>query len=144
MNKLSIELVPSTSFFKNLRSEVTKEKWDNIRRDCYRKASYVCEICGDKGDHHPVECHEIWEYDDKNHIQKLIGLISLCPACHSCKHIGLSKMRGLEEECIEHLMKVNSISRKKVEEMIKNAFEKWGERSKYNWKIDISKISEIK
>jgi hypothetical protein len=26
-----------------------------------------------------MECHEIWEYNDEDKIQKLIGLISLCP-----------------------------------------------------------------
>ena len=81
--KLTIELVPRMCWYSNVRTNVTREKWDIIRKECYRKSNYKCEICGDKGTTHPVECHEIWEYDDVNYVQKLIGFIALCPNCHS-------------------------------------------------------------
>ena len=140
--QLSIELVPSTSFYNNLRSTLPKSQWDILRRASYRGADYVCEICGGKGERHPVECHEIWEYNDKRHIQKLIGLISLCPKCHACKHIGLSQIRGLEEECIEHLMLINGINKHQAKNMILDAFEKWAKRSQHIWKIDLSWLKE--
>ena len=79
MTKLTIELVPSTSWFNNVRSQVSAQEWDIIRHIVYAKANNICEICGGKGNKHAVECHEIWEYDDKEHIQKLIGMIALCP-----------------------------------------------------------------
>ena len=43
--KLTIELVPSTAWFTNVRSEVSKAKWDKIRRKSYKHADYKCEIC---------------------------------------------------------------------------------------------------
>ena len=137
-NKLTIELVPSTSFYHNLRSMLSKEEWDILRRDSYKKANYKCEVCGERGLNHPVECHEAWEYDDRKHIQKLVKLISLCPKCHQVKHIGLSQIRGLENDCINHLIKVNKIKKEKVVKLISNAFKVWDERSKYEWEIDIS------
>ena len=65
--KLTIELVPKTSWFTNLRSLVSKEQWDKIRNKVYWKAGYKCEICGSKGPKWPVECHEIWHYDLVNY-----------------------------------------------------------------------------
>jgi len=81
--KLTIELVPSTAWYSNVRSNVSKEVWDIIRKKSYAKANYKCEVCGDVGTNqgvgHKVECHEIWHYDDDSHTQTLTGLISLCP-----------------------------------------------------------------
>lgn len=81
--KLLIELIPKTCHYSNVRTTVSKQEWDKIRFISYAAADNKCEICGDVGTNqgykHNVECHEIWEYDDENHIQRLIGLISLCP-----------------------------------------------------------------
>jgi len=139
--KLTIELVPKTSWYSNVRSQVPKWVWDNIRRKCYRNANYLCEICGDKGTAHPVECHEVWHYNDKKHIQKLTGLIALCPDCHRVKHAGYANAQGLMHMVIEQLMLVNNISSKKAFKHIDEAFNKYRERSKYKWEIDTSFIS---
>lgn len=72
--KLSVELVPSTSWFKNLRSMLAPEEWDRLRRKTYREADYRCEICDGQGPDHPVECHEIWHYDDKQHGLKIFTM----------------------------------------------------------------------
>ena len=58
--KLTIELVPKTAWYKNVRSEVSKDRWDELRKECYRNANYKCEVCGGTGPKWPVECHEIW------------------------------------------------------------------------------------
>lgn len=87
--KLSVELIPMTSWYSNVRSNVTSKQWDIIRKDTYKKANYKCEICGGKGMTHSVECHEIWDYDEKTKLQKLVRFIALCPNCHKVKHIGL-------------------------------------------------------
>src|SRR5260221_10581904 len=96
--KLTVELIPSTCHFSNVRTSVKAKEWDKIRFISYAAADNKCEICSETGKEqgykHNVECHEIWEYDDVNHVQKLIGLISLCPTCHHVKHIGRSMMIG--------------------------------------------------
>ncbi len=142
--KLTIELVPQTSFYKNVRSEVTKEIWDRIRREAYRKANYKCEICGGIGDKHPVECHEIWEYKIVKHkgIQTLIGFTALCPKCHQVKHYGLSQMRGLEEECLEHLKQVNGISKVKAIDYVDECWEIWRKRSEIEWTVITEYVKE--
>ena len=74
---LTVELVPRGQWGANLRSELPKKDWDRLRREQYKKAGYVCEICGGKGSRHPVECHEIWHYDEDTNTQRLDGLIAL-------------------------------------------------------------------
>jgi hypothetical protein len=106
-DRLTIELVPETAWFRNLRSEISGEAWDKIRKDCYKNAGYVCEICGGVGQRHPVECHEIWEYDDGDKRQILRGVIALCPSCHEVKHIGLTQMRGGLDRAVSHMAEVN-------------------------------------
>ena len=138
--KLIPEMIPTTSFFTNLRSMLTQSEWDIIRRRVYKKAEYKCEICGGKGTKHPVECHEIWKFIKWRKIQKLIGFKALCPSCHECIHIGLAWIRGHRQRALNHLIKVNNISRLQAEELITDAFELWKERSQIEWKLDIKLI----
>jgi 5-methylcytosine-specific restriction endonuclease McrA len=148
MYKLTIELVPETSFYNNVRSAVTSTEWNVIRRKCYKKAGNVCEICGDKGTKqgrkYSVECHEIWEYDDILHIQKLTGLIALCPKCHQVKHVGLARINGKEPDVIRQLMKVNKITATEADNYIIESFKIWEKRSDKQWTVDISYLEKYK
>lgn len=142
--KLTIELVPKTAWYTNVRSNVSKDEWDRLRKKSYALANNVCEICGDSGKNqgykHNVECHEIWHYDDTTKNQILTGLISLCPYCHKCKHPGLAQINGELNIVINQLMKVNNIPKNEAEKLIDDAFTIWRERSKYQWNLDISFI----
>jgi hypothetical protein len=141
--KLGINLIPRSSWFNNLRSMFPKERWDELRRGCYRKAGYVCEICGGRGEEWPVECHEVWDFS-KHGIQRLIRLIALCPMCHRCQHPGLAQIHGEFDNCIKHYMKVNGVSRKVAEREFDAAFEEWEERNETEWKLDISVLGVAK
>lgn len=138
--KLTIELVPRTAWFSNLRTIISKNDWDRLRRGCYRKSSRRCEICGGVGKDHPVECHEIWEYDDTNLIQKLIGLVALCPQCHEVKHIGFANANGRGYMAMKHLMKINEWSEDEARSYIIDQFRIWEVRSSKNWEIDLEWI----
>ena len=142
MTKLSleIELVPDTSWFNNVRAVVTRAQWDSIRKRVYSAAYDTCEICGGIGPKHPVECHEIWNYDDSKKLQKLEGMIALCPACHRVKHFGLARVRGLEAQTLRHFMKINKLTQKKATQYITQAFETLAARSKHAWVVDISHL----
>jgi len=92
--RLTIELVPRTCWFDNVRSAVSSTDWKRLRQQTARTAGWKCQICGGKGPRWPVECHEIWHYDDDRQCQTLTGLIALCPSCHEVKHMGFSGLRG--------------------------------------------------
>lgn len=138
--RLIIELVPSTSWFNNVRAVLTTKQWDVLKAQVASAAYNVCQICGGIGAKHPVECHEIWHYDDKKLIQKLEGMIALCPNCHMVKHFGLAQVQGRADKALKHFMKVNGISKKEAEQQIIQAFVVWKERSGKTWKLDISSL----
>lgn len=135
---LTIELVPATSWFTNLRSLVSSDQWDQLRKATYRAASQRCEICGGRGPKWPVECHEIWEYDDQKRVQRLIGLIALCPNCHQVKHFGLARVQGQQEIAGRWLMEVNGWTRRQAYDHVQAAFALWEKRSQKQWEVDIS------
>ena len=133
--RLTVELVPRTCWFRNVRSEVSSSDWSRLRRDILEKAGHRCEICGAGG---RLECHEIWEYDEGKHVQRLAGLVALCQRCHEVKHIGLSEVRGHRARAMEHLARVNGWSREDAELYIEVVFETWHRRSGHEWTLDIS------
>jgi hypothetical protein len=142
--KLEIELIPNTCHYSNIRTTVTPAEWDKIRFISYAAANNKCEICGSHGKlqgyKHFVECHEIWNYDDINHVQTLTGLISLCPICHQVKHIGRSIAIGKIAVCKQQLAKVNKWTPKEIDDHIISSFELHKERSKHEWTLDISML----
>jgi len=140
--KLTVELIPSTCHFSNVRTTVKKQDWDKIRFISYKAADNKCEICKDTGKNqgykHNVECHEIWEYDDKNLIQKLVGLISLCPTCHLCVHYGRARTTNKKILCENHIRNINKWGSNMFRKHLEMAYAKYKARSKYQWSLDIS------
>lgn len=141
--KLTIELVPASQWRDNLRSHLKKGQWDAVRYACYQRANHKCEVCGGNGWNHPVECHEIWDYNDQAKIQKLLGLIALCPQCHQVKHIGLAAVRGKFAEAIGQLMKVNEWPQELAEAYAIRQFEIHQLRSQMKWSIDLSWLDNV-
>jgi len=142
--KLAIELVPSTSWYNNLRSLMSKTEWDKVRKETYAKYEHKCGIC--KKNSHQFHCHEIWKYDDHNYKQKLVGFISLCTLCHHVKHIGLAGILAAKgkldyEKVVDHFIEVNKCLRCDFEKHKKQAFVLWKKRSKHKWEVDAGKYS---
>jgi hypothetical protein len=72
-HRLTVELVPSTCWYINLRSNASKAVWGRLRRRVAAEAGQRCEICGGRGRRWPVECHDVWHYDDSTKVQRLEG-----------------------------------------------------------------------
>jgi 5-methylcytosine-specific restriction endonuclease McrA len=148
--KLTIELIPSTAWGKNVRNEVPPKEWDEIRMAIYTKADFQCEVCGstDGG----LECHEIWAYQEHfhvedesvRHVQKLTGLVCLCRKCHLVKHFGRATITGREQQAREHLRKVNGWNAQQAEAHIRESLLVWNARCKVPWELDISYIRSTK
>lgn len=145
--RLKIELVPGSSWYDNLRKFLSQSDWRKIREEVCSGYEWRCGICGAKG---RLFCHEVWEYDDRRHIQKLVGLISLCGMCHLIKHWGFAgilaaegKLKISKEGLIRHFMKVNHCDKKTFEEHLKEAFEEHSKRSQYKWRVDFGRYKNI-
>lgn len=143
--KLTIELIPSELWYKNLRSDSALHNWNKLRSDCYDKAAYKCEICSDngidQGYRHTVECHEEWEYNFETFEQKLTRLVCLCPNCHKVKHAGLSLIKGELPLVVLQLMMVNKISQDEAEEYIEDSFIRYETMNSIDWKQDLSYVA---
>jgi hypothetical protein len=140
--KLTIEFVPTTCWFSNVRDHVTPATWKKIAAVIAEQAGNRCEICGGRGYRHPVECHEVWFYDDKTLTQKLVRLIALCPSCHEVKHIGYAKKRGRLNKALAHMAEVNQWHITRANIYRKNMFTLWKRRSSFPWKLDLSYLNE--
>jgi hypothetical protein len=143
--RLSIELVPKSSFFNNLRTVVSTEEWDRIRKRTYADYEHRCGICGATG---RLACHERWAYDDTTHEQRLLGFIALCDLCHHVKHIGYAgvlAMRGQLDlaRVVEHFLRVNDCDRATFERHKREAFALWRERSRQSWRIHLGDYEGI-
>lgn len=152
--KLKIELVPSSSWGNNLRSEANlkRKEWDTLRKACYEKAGHKCEVCGGVGwrtykgvRKSIVECHEVWAYDDEKGVQTLEGLVALCPTCHRAKHLGFAYTMSVKKNdpqifisVLEHIQKVNDLSDAELLSYVEEVFEKHGKRSSREWVLDLS------
>ena len=138
--KIHVELVPKSCFFTNVRSQVSKDDWDILRRQTYKKANYRCEVCGAAG---RQEAHEIWHYDDKKLIQKLFKLVSLCNACHRVYHLGFAEVSGKLPQAMKRLAKLNSWSSEETQMYVEAVFEIFYNRSQKQWKLDISLLDKL-
>jgi hypothetical protein len=137
--RLTIELVPSTSWGDNMRAVVSRRTWDQIRMAAYRASGYRCAICGGHGQ---LSCHERWAYDDQTATQTLLGFLALCTMCHWVKHIGragqLARAGQLDYEAVvQHFMAVNDCTYKTFEEHRTQAFDVWRRRSAHPWMVDL-------
>ncbi|RYX84437.1 HNH endonuclease [bacterium] len=137
--KLTVELVPRTSWYSNMRSAVSKDDWDKIRKQTYAAFGHRCGICQTSG---MIHCHEIWHYDDENYVQTLEGFIALCEWCHHVKHIGLAGILADEgkldyEKVVEHFMQVNVCDRLTFEKHVALALRRYRKRSMYQWKVEL-------
>lgn len=140
--KLQIELVPASCFMSNVRSHTTSQQWDAIRFKVYEKAIHKCEICGGVGTKHPVECHEVWIYDDIKLIQHLGRFQSLCPLCHEVKHIGLARMLGNAERARERFRNINDLNSDLADKIRTAVFKQHSIRSRNNWTLNIDEVSK--
>ena len=106
----------------------------------YELAGKRCEVCGGRGSKHPVECHEVWEYDETARVQRLVRMVALCPACHEVKHIGLANIKGRGEIAAAHLAEVNDWT-PQVTAVYDQAFDVWKARSNRTWSLDVSALT---
>jgi hypothetical protein len=136
--RLTVELLPATTWGSNLRSALRQTDWNRLRKSAYAAANNRCEVCGGVGGQYPVACHERWQFDDAACSQRLVGLIALCPDCHDVKHFGRANEQGRGPLATLHLCDVNGWSIARGQEYLTLAFALWKLRTKRTWEIDLS------
>jgi hypothetical protein len=139
--RLEVELVPRTAWGKNLRTQLPRREWEKIRTNVCAYQGNKCGICEAEG---RLICHEIWEYDDRNHVQKLTGFMAVCHMCNNVIHLGHATVlaaRGKVDmsRVEEHFMKVNDCDLQTFRKHALEAGLQCMERSKHQWRLDLGK-----
>jgi len=140
-DELYIDMIPKTSYFKNVRSIFNEGDWNLIRHHIYERTNNRCECCGCKRGKY-LEAHERWIFDYENKTQKLIRIIALCRLCHQSTHYGHSKVFKDINKINEHLKRVRGNNDEELKNHIKDAYEIWKKRNEIEWKIDVSIIRD--
>lgn len=141
MMNLKIELLPKTSWGTNLRTKLKKSDWDKIRKAVYEKEKMNCHIC--RCACSSLDAHEIWDFDEKTHTQKLIEIIGICKACHNTIHYGRAQKIGLEKDARDQFIKVNKCSYLDFVRAVEAAKKRYDRLSKISdWTLDISLIEQ--
>lgn len=141
--QLTIELVPCTCWYKNVREEVSSDQWRDIRRIVCDGAGNKCQVCGWQASaRHPLHCHEVWSYHERTSVQRLEGFIALCDFCHEVKHIGLARTKGRGRAAIAHLARVNGWSWRRATDYVNRCFDEYDARSQREWRQDLTILDE--
>jgi DNA polymerase III epsilon subunit-like protein len=141
--RLHVELVPRTTWGKNVRRVVSNETWKDLRRQIgiYDMPCAICKSRTPRGE--SLHLHEQWTYDDAAKVQKLTDLVALCRRCHEVKHIGRAWKVGDGPAAMEHLRKTNGWTACEANKYCDQMMEQWWTRSESQWSIDISFLERL-
>lgn len=146
---LPIELIPSTSWGASLANLLQATTWNEIRRSVIEHYGGHCQVCGHLKNGASVEVHEVWDYHmdrkvDGMRVQKLVGLMSLCKACHLSMHLGFSRMRGREDTAAYRLADINGWSMAEFEQVENWIWANYEIRSRSRWALDVSLVASTR
>lgn len=142
---LFVDLVPSSCWFTNVRTCVSPQDWERLRRMITRRAGQACEVCGARKDpavSRWLEAHERWAYDEHTSTQTLRRLICLCSDCHLSTHLGFANVTGRTAQALAHLRKVTGMTEAQLSRHVHHAETAWTNRSRRTWTLDLSMLTE--
>jgi Domain of unknown function (DUF5710) len=139
---LKPDMVPESMWGENLRKYLGDSEWKRVSRECRRRTSGFCRICGV---HNKPHCHEQWEFipdpsGARRGVQKLTGLVCLCEDCHRAIHVGKASVDGRLDEALSHLANVNNWTAEEAQASYHQAGEEWEWRNQYRWTLDCSLV----
>lgn len=137
---LDFDFIPEESWRFNLRSVLSAEGWDVVRKDAYKRASYKCRVCG-RGNCR-LEAHEKWSFDVKKRVQRLDDVLALCHDCHAVVHYQRTSLVDGKEGALraqEHFMRVNGCSLSDFHEALSRAAKRHETLNAVEgWSLDLS------
>jgi len=156
--RLQIQLVPLLAWGRNVRAVVAGDTWEALRWHLgaaqYRpqflsidlpdrpyRAKLKCAHC--KTEQKALDLHELWHYDDKNKVQRLIGLKAICSKCHLSTHMGYANATGRTEEALVNLAAVNGWTAQQAQEHSDRAFAVWERRASTQYTLDVSYLARF-
>lgn len=72
------------------KADEANNEFVNIRKSILERDDYMCQFCGFRS----MKWQEVHHVDDNHSNNSPDNLITTCPLCHSCHHVGLSGLMG--------------------------------------------------
>ncbi len=142
---LFVDMIPRTCWFTNVRTCVSPQDWERLRRMILGRAGHRCEACcatEDRAARRWLEAHERWSFDDRTGTQTLRRLICLCSPCHLTTHLGYANVTGRADEALTHLRRVTGLTDRQVSRHVGDAGRLWTERSAWTWHLDLRMLTD--
>jgi hypothetical protein len=134
--KLLPVLIPKPLWGINAHSLIGGSAWQRMRRDTFLRDKHCCVICQQQG---PLECHEVFLYDDATGTAVLTKLESRCAECHSFNHLG--RLRKVDPQGFKRALvcigRINDIGSEEVILLVKNAFSLHKNRTR-PWQLKVT------
>lgn len=136
---LAAEPIPRTCFGKNMRTVLGMMDWMKIRNDLVVRAGGKCKFCGSE---EQIEAHEVWTYDLKTRVQRLLDIEIVCKDCHNVKHglrsAALSAEGKLDiQRTMDKFVEVNGCPVGIYKEQLADAVSRVRQTNQYNdWVMD--------
>jgi len=142
-HKVRMQLIPETSWYFNLRKVMLKADWDKLRRQVYAYFQHQCASC--RRGHMQLHAHEVWKFNQRSKVQKLVRLVCLCELCHGVEHMGHTEMVGgsYQGRVLRHAIHTLGWTHKQFWARREAAFSKWQQRNRYDWKVDFGPYKHL-
>jgi hypothetical protein len=143
--KLEIDAVPKTSWGISLKRKMARTAWDKLRKQVHERNGSKCQVCGSA---EKLHCHELWEFNDRSGVQRLVGLSTICNMCHHVTHFGLSTVLAAQghldiHAVVAHFLRVNGCDSETFEKHFEKARAIWEKRSRRNWRVDFGEYAGL-
>jgi len=142
--RLTVELVPKPLWGRSLAKLAPRSEWGALRQQVFEKYAGKCAICGATA----RIAHEVWEYNDAAHVQRLRDIIPICDVCNLVKHLGRTGVLAAQGEVVQsqaiyHFLEVNGCDLKTFYAHERQVFDTWHERSRHKWTIDYGPYAHL-
>ncbi|WP_133884206.1 hypothetical protein [Glycomyces sp. NRRL B-16210] len=143
------DMLPANVWGSNLRGILSSGDWDRIRIPVCERAGNRCEVCGqpgfdpESGRPRRPDCHELWHFEvaSTSAVQRLAGLIALCPDCHRVQHAGRAAVKGELSLVVEQLRAINGWTDPEIRLALENADERFQWRRRYRWDLNLGLLA---
>lgn len=154
--RLTFDFIPSSQAKMNCRTFLefktgSFDTWQRLRNLIEKLNDGKCTCCGKNNNSYNdskflTECHEVWSFDTKTHIQKLVYLMPVCTLCHNVKHLnqGYSFIDDTEKQLkLQHYSYYNNITIEEANENLESCLLVANELASEKFILDMSLLAKF-
>jgi hypothetical protein len=138
-----MQFIPAGAEGRSLRT-FFPTRWREIRNEVLRVSGGVCECCQRQCD---LQVHEVWQFDYRASVQRLLSCLAVCDDCHRCIHWGRTLIKAAEEgisvdRLAQHFVWVNKCTFTEMYDEYERARMEYRLASNVDWRLDLSNFTQ--